>query len=63
MHDRDAAFDKAIREAPILADALLQLLCPESAQREVDSAETESIPATFGGFNRRSPHTRLHTPC
>ena len=32
MHDRDAALDQAIREtAPILADALLRLLFPESA--------------------------------
>jgi hypothetical protein len=43
MHDRDAELDQAIREtAPILAEALLRLLFPDSAQRLVDLAETES---------------------
>ena len=43
MNDRDDALDQAIREtAPILADALLRLLFPETAHRHVDLAETES---------------------
>ncbi len=49
MPDRDAALDQAIREtAPILADALLRLLFPESAPRQVDSPETESPHVTAG---------------
>ncbi len=49
MHDRDAALDQAIREtAPILADALLRLLFPESATRPFDSAATESPHVTAG---------------
>jgi hypothetical protein len=49
MPDRDAALDQAIREtAPILADALLRLLSPESADRLVDLAETESPHVTAG---------------
>ena len=43
MPDPDVALDQAIREtAPILADALLRLLFPESPVRQVDSPETES---------------------
>lgn len=49
MHDLDAALDQAIREtAPILADALLRLLFPESTRRQVDSPETESPHVTAG---------------
>jgi hypothetical protein len=49
MLDRDDTLAQAIREtAPILADALLRLLFPESAHRLVDLAETESPHVTAG---------------
>ncbi|GIU75838.1 MAG: hypothetical protein KatS3mg004_2925 [Bryobacteraceae bacterium] len=49
MRDRDAALDQAIREvAAILGDALVRLLFPNPAVRQVDFAETESPHVTGG---------------
>ena len=48
MHDRDTALDQAIHEiAAILGDALVRLLLPDPANRQVDFPETESSPAAF----------------
>ncbi|MGE5568769.1 MAG: hypothetical protein ACM3S5_07015 [Rhodospirillales bacterium] len=49
MRDHDAALDQAIREvAAILGDALVQLLLPDRANRQVDFPETESPHVTAG---------------
>jgi hypothetical protein len=49
MNDRDGALDQAIREtAPILADALLRPLLPETAHPQVELADTESPHVTTG---------------
>ena len=49
MRDRDAALDQAIHQAAsILADALVRLLFPESAQTPVDFRERESAHVTGG---------------
>ncbi len=43
MRDHDAALDQAIHEvAAILGDALVRLLFPDLASRQVDFPETES---------------------
>ncbi len=49
MHDHDAAFDQAIREAAaILGDALVRLLFLDPANPQVDFPETESPHVTAG---------------
>ncbi|MBX5473119.1 MAG: hypothetical protein IRZ23_11725 [Acetobacteraceae bacterium] len=49
MRERDAALDQAIREiAAILGDALVRLLLPAPANRQVDFPETESPHVTAG---------------
>ena len=49
MRDHDAALDQAICEAAaILGDALVRLLLPESANRQVDLPEAESPHVTGG---------------
>jgi hypothetical protein len=49
MRDRDAALDQAIDEiAAILGDALVRLLFPDPAIRQVDFLETESPHVTAG---------------
>jgi hypothetical protein len=50
MPRRDPALDEAIREiAALLADAYLHLRLPDPEQKEVDSAETESLRVTMAG--------------
>ncbi len=49
MREPDAALDQAIREfAAILGDALVRLLFPNPAVRQVDFPETESPHVTAG---------------
>ncbi len=49
MRDHDATLDQAIREAAaILGDALVRLLFPIPANRQVDFPETESPHVTAG---------------
>ncbi|MBI5083805.1 MAG: hypothetical protein HZB13_04310 [Acidobacteria bacterium] len=49
MRERDTALDQAIREiAAILGDALVRLLFPGPATRQVDFPETESPHVTAG---------------
>jgi len=49
IRERDAALDQAIREvASILGDALVRLLFPNPANRQVDFPETESPHVTAG---------------
>jgi hypothetical protein len=49
MRDHDAALDQAVREvAAILGDALVRLLFPYPANRQVDFLETESPHVTAG---------------
>lgn len=49
MRDRDAVLDQAIREvAAVLGDALVRLLFPDPANRQVDFPETESPHVTGG---------------
>jgi hypothetical protein len=49
MRERDTALDQAIREAAaILGDALVRLLFPNPANRQVDFSEIESPHVTAG---------------
>lgn len=49
MRDNDAALDQAVQEvAAILGDALVRLLFPNPAIRQVEFPETESPHVTAG---------------
>jgi hypothetical protein len=49
MRDRDVVLDQAVHEiAVILGDALVRLLFPDPAIRQVDFSETESPHVTAG---------------